>query len=256
MADVEKEKKGIGAELVKLKNFLLGFGKSVRIGVFGDSVIRGVMLDSETGKFRTYKRRFEDARKNYGIMIENNGKIGYTSKLIVEQIKNLIDNENHPDFIFLEYGGNDCNFNWRDVSEHPDAEHSPYVTPEDFKDNYIEAIEYVRACGASVVIMIPPPIDAEKFLNYICKAGGFSRENILHWLGDVSMIYRWQEHYSDICKTIADETGCPVIDLRSAFIVRHDFPDLICEDGVHPTEAGHEIIDGEICKFFDNIIKK
>ncbi len=256
MSNVEKEKKGISAELSKLKNFLLGFGKNMRIGVFGDSVIRGVMLDSETGKYRSYKRRFEDARKNYGISIENNGKIGYTSKQIVEQIKRLVDIENRPDFIFLEYGGNDCNFNWRDVSEHPEQEHSPCVSPEDFRGNYIEAIEYVRSCGSSPVILIPPPIDAEKFLTYICKAGGLSRENILKWLGDVSMIYRWQEHYSDICKDIAEEMDCPVIDLRSAFIVRHDFPDLICEDGMHPTEAGHAIIDGEICKFFDDIIKK
>lgn len=253
---MENEKKGISAEIEKLKKFLKGIGSSKKLAVFGDSVIRGVMTDKISGRYRPYKARFSDARERFGIDIENNAKIGYTSEQGLDQLKKLINKDNCPDFVLLEYGGNDCNFDWKSISDDPSGKHEPVISPDDFRRNYEQMIDYVRECGGSPVMMIPPPIDSEKFLDNICKRGGLEKENILSWLGDISMIYRWQEHYSSICNDVAVRRDCPVIDLRSVFIVRHDFKSLIGDDGIHPTAEGHAIIDEAVCAFFDNIIKE
>ena len=33
-----------------------------------------------------------------------------------------------------------------------------------------------------------------------------------------------------------------MIDIRSAFLVRKDYTDYLCEDGIHPNEKGHRLI--------------
>ncbi|OLA61120.1 MAG: hypothetical protein BHW37_01125 [Firmicutes bacterium CAG:272_52_7] len=34
----------------------------------------------------------------------------------------------------------------------------------------------------------------------------------------------------------------PMIDIRSAFLVKRDYSDYLCEDGIHPNERGHKLI--------------
>ena len=117
-----------------------------------------------------------------------------------------------------------------------------------------ELLDYVISCGSVPVIILPPPIDSEKFLSWVCR-NGLSRENIVSWLGEPSLIYRWQEHYSRICERIARQRGLAIIDLRTAFIISHEYSSLICADGIHPTEKGHKIIDNELYRFADGFAK-
>ena len=42
----------------------------------------------------------------------------------VSKLENHISKEN-PDIVLLEYGGNDCAFNWDEVADNPDANHLP-----------------------------------------------------------------------------------------------------------------------------------
>lgn len=243
-------------DLARLGDFLRIFGKGRKIGVFGDSVIRGVLYEKKTGKFRTYHGRFAEAKEKYGIEISNNAKIGYTTSNGLTQIKDIIDESNCPEFVILEYGGNDCNFDWKAISDDPTGNHEPTVPPDKFRSNYEDMIIYVRTCGGTPVMMIPPPVDAPKFLSHVCKKGGLDRKNIIRWLGDVAMIYRWQEYYSDLCADIAQKTDCPVIDIRRAFLSRRDFKRLIGHDGIHPTSYGHKLIDAEVMKFLKSAEEK
>ena len=227
------------------------FKKGVRIEAFGDSVMKGVMLD-ENKRFRSYANRFDIIRRDFDIEVVNNARLGFTIKRGFTQIKKFVTKEDCPEFVLLEYGGNDCNFNWKEVSEHPDEEHLPVIPPERFAELYREVVNYLRDCGAAPIIILPPPIDADKFLTWICR-NGLSRENILKWLGNTSMIYRWQEYYAQICENIARECGVYTLDLRTVFITRHDFDSLICEDGIHPTAKGHEIIDNRLHELLTEI---
>ena len=69
------------------------------------------------------------------------------------------------------------------------------------------------------------------------------RDAVLSWLGDASMLYRWQEYYNRAVEELAYRYGCPMIDVRSAFLSSHRYPQLLCADGIHPSPAGHAMID-------------
>ena len=102
--------------------------------------------------------------------------------------------------------------------------------------------------GITPVLATLPPVDAEKYFSWICR-NGLNKENILHWLGDVFAIYRYQEQYSRAVEAIAAETSCEYIDFRAAFIKNRKIKDLFCSDGIHPSVKGQELINHELSRF-------
>lgn len=210
--------------------------------IFGDSIMKGVMLDNSSKKYVLMPGRdFSTFTESYGMTIDNNSKFGCTIDRGMERIDKTLSQGHKYDAALLEYGGNDCDFNWREVSEAPECEHQPKTQPETFRRLYKEMITKLQSAGILPLVMTLPPIDAEKYLTWLVR-GGLSRENIIKWLGDVNMIYRFQEFYSTIAADVARECGAVLVDVRSAFLTRHDFDTLICDDGIHPNEKGHFII--------------
>jgi hypothetical protein len=55
----------------------------------------------------------------------------------------------------------------------------------------------------------------------------------------VDVIFRWQETYSKTVCDLAEETGGPLIDIRSLFFEYGDYSALLCEDGCTPNKLGH-----------------
>ena len=43
------------------------------------------------------------------------------------------------------------------------------------------------------------------------------------------------------------------MDLRTPFLIRHDYDELLCADGMHPTEKGHSIIDETFAHFWERL---
>ena len=48
--------------------------------------------------------------------------------------------------------------------------------------------------------------------------------------------------------SVASAMRVPVIDIRSAFLLRTDYGELLCDDGIHPNEAGHRLISGTLSR--------
>ena len=61
-----------------------------------------------------------------------------------------------------------------------------------------------------------------------------------HPLGDVQMIYRHQEMYSDAVTQLAYAEGLPLIPVREEFLNDHRLMRLIAADGIHLTMPGYE----------------
>lgn len=80
----------------------------------------------------------------------------------------------------MEFGGNDCDFNWKEISEKPLEMHKPKTQIEDFVKIHTETIDKIKAMGKIPVMLSLPPIDAEKYFSRISK--GLNAENILKWL--------------------------------------------------------------------------
>ena len=155
----------------KIKDSLAGKGKSFAAFVFGDSVLRGVIFDEKAGGYRMHRGRFADAMARFHLDVQNNSRFGFTVDRGSELIRETVTKENHPEFVFLEYGSNDCNFDWEKVAEEPDSEHEPVMPAERFTKLYSELVDYVFDCGSMPVVVLPPPIDSEKFLSWVCRKG-------------------------------------------------------------------------------------
>ncbi len=210
-----------------------------KIKIYGDSVLKGVMYNEQLNRYKLFGYRYEQLREQ-GIEVENNCKMGATIEEGLEIMKATLEDCDSDTVVLLEYGGNDCNYNWSAVSENPDGEFE-CATPEDrFTEKYLEAIEFAKQKGATVAVCTLVPIDSERFMQWVSK--GLSYENILHWLGDVNMIARWQEYYSRLSERVAKIADCAVVDLRSIFLRNRTLRDMIGIDGIHPSSEGHALI--------------
>ncbi len=216
-----------------------------RMIIFGDSILKGVMyLDNGIrGRYKLYQSGLEGRMSERGVEIVRCCHMGDTiengldrmSKLLAQgaSLKNTT--------VLLEFGGNDCAFDWREVSEDPSAIHKPKTELPRFCELYRRAIRLAQSAGANVTVSSLVPIDAQKYMSFISR--GLSYDNILSWLGDVSMLYRWHESYNHAVEQIASECFLPVFDLRGSLLCAHTFDSLICADGIHPTAEGHRMIE-------------
>ena len=136
------------------------------------------------------------------------------------------------------YGGNDSDFDWDAIQERPEEEHIPRTALPEFRSTLLSMLEKLRDQSVQPVLMTLPPIDAQRYLDFLCRAGR-SKERIMAWLGDIQHIYRHQELYSDTVAQVAYETGTPIIRVRESFLREKHLPGLISPDGIHLTMEGY-----------------
>lgn len=218
-----------------------------KLEIYGDSILRGVMYCAESGRYDLCKKNRFETLSQMGIETKNNSRMGATVARGFDLLQRNLREDAADTVVVLEYGGNDCDYHWADVSADPCGAFEPNTPEAQYIATYQSMIEYVRARGATPVIASLVPIDADKYMKWISR--DLNYQNILHWLGDTSMLSRWQEYYSRLAERIAYRFHCPLLDLRSAFLMTHDYKSMLCEDGIHPTRQGHALIDRTIQEF-------
>lgn len=72
---------------------------------------------------------------------------------------------------------------------------------------------------------------------------GLDAPAILKWLGDKELIYRHHESYSLAIVNLAQSLSCNYIDVRLPFLMKRDYYNYLCEDGIHPNERGYALIN-------------
>ncbi len=210
-----------------------------KIKIYGDSILKGVMFNEELNRYKLFGYRFNELAEN-GIEVENNCKMGATIEQGFEIMKDTLEDCDKDTVVILEYGGNDCNYNWSEVSDNPKGDFLPNTPAEKFQEVYLKMIDYARKKGATVAVCNLVPIDSERFMNWVSR--GLNFDNILNWLGDINRIARWQEYYSHIAEKVAKTAKCPVLDLRSIFLAHQSMKNMIGIDGIHPSPEGHSLI--------------
>lgn len=226
-----------------------------KIFIFGDSILKGVMYSSERARYVTYKEDRFACVANNGIEITNYSHMGNQATDGFERMKTNLNKSNCDEntLVIIEFGGNDSNHKWQEVSDNPEGEHVAFATRNDFIATYCRMIDYVKSFGANVACCNLVPLCSEKYMNWISKK--LSRENILKWLGDVDILYRWQESYDRLVEQCAIKKGVDIIDIRTPFLINHDYKNAICEDGIHPTAEGHRLIGDKICEYIEGNYK-
>ena len=218
------------------------------ICVFGDSLAKGVVLDSIKNRYTYLKESFLNlVSQKTGICFTNYAKFGCDIKRGYEIILKHEDELSKYDYVFTEFGGNDCNFDWASISEAPDCEHLPHTPLDEFISSYRKLIEKIIDFGGTPVMLSLPPLDSDKFFKWVSK--GNNPDNILKWLGDVDHIFRWHKSYSESICELAHDMDVPLLDIRSAFLGESNFSQYICDDGMHLNSKGHRLISKKVAEF-------
>ena len=201
--------------------------------------MKGVTFNEELNRYKLCGYRFENLSEK-GIEVENNSKMGATIEQGFEIMQDTLQDCDEDTLVVLEYGGNDCNYNWAEVSDDPDGSFLPNTPAERFTSVYRKMVEFAKSKGARVAICNLVPIDSTRFMNWVSK--GLNYDNIMKWMGDVNRIARWQEYYSLLSEKVASATNCILLDLRSEFLTQRTLENMIGIDGIHPSLEGHRLL--------------
>lgn len=209
---------------------------------FGDSLAKGVVFDTEKQRYTLIKNNFMNlfgAKEK--VSVDNHSKFGCTITAALPRFERVQKAVENCDVIAFEFGGNDSNFNWNEISEDPDAEHKPNTELHTFISAYKTLLGKAIQTGKKVVMLNLPPLDYNKYFAWISK--GNNADNILRWLGGTSdFIYRWHEQYNNAVHNIAREMKIPLVDIRSTFLGKRNYSDYLCVDGIHLNEKGHRLV--------------
>ncbi len=216
--------------------------------VFGDSIGRGVIYDPNSDSYETDRGFASMLEAHWGIAAENHTRFGQTVDKGLKMVEKKLESIRGCDFAFLEFGGNDSDFDWKAIASDPDVFHAPKTTLSEFITIYKKLIEILKGAGVTPIVLNLPPIEHNMYFDRVRR--GCNGDNILKWLeGDKSVIARWHSTYSAAIYNICRETGTKMIDIRSAFDGRN-LSDFVCLDGIHPNEKGHRMIFERILEDF------
>lgn len=168
----------------------------------GDSVAKGVVLDDARGRYIFAK---ESAARLFaqdgGMEVDNLASFGCTVTKGEEMLQKCGPRIGDYDYTVLEFGGNDCDFDWKSVSDDPEASHICKTPLETFKQKYARMLETIKRFGGKPVVLNLPPIDSGRYFRWISR--NLSPSRILRFLKEVGFIaagrrcstsrrYRWR----------------------------------------------------------------
>lgn len=221
------------------------------IVLFGDSIAKGVILDPENGRYKVLSNSFANlVQKQFKGIIHNAGRFGSViTKGFSTMYRDVLSKK--PDIAIIEFGGNDCDYNWEEIAQNPQGNFLPKTTLNHYVSTLKEMIHKLRQEGIIPVLMTLPPLDAERYFKWISNNNDTKASNILSWLGTVNEIYDWHKLYNDAIVQVAKELHVKWIDIRDSFLKTQDYRDYMCEDGIHPNEQGHKLIADYLVRYME-----
>ena len=216
-----------------------------KVTALGDSVTRGVILTEANTYSLTDHSYMDIVSRELDLQVNNFGRFGSTIDMGDTMIRRHSDVISGSEYTFIEYGGNDCDFDWMKIADSPMEDYSPNTKLDDFKSRFVRLINKVRELGSKPIIISLPPILSSLYFSFFSRhMSDEQKENVIKWLGgSTDIISRWHESYNRALFMIAKETQTPVIDITTPFdTFRGDITSLFCADGIHPNDKGHRMI--------------
>lgn len=224
--------------------------EQLEVNLYGDSLLRGTIIDEKMRYHSTISDILQGFAARYGVIFKNRARFGSTVGRGKGILQKDVDEGLRCKYALVEFGGNDCSFEWEHVANKPDDVHNPATEPAQFEATMLTMVDTLKEKGITPVLMTLPPLDAERHLSFISKTD-LARRNILKWLGDAQMIYRFHELYSKIVERIAKQSKTLLVDVRERFLERHDLRKLIGIDGVHLNEDGYKLVAETFADFIE-----
>lgn len=226
--------------------------------VLGDSIPKGII--TKDNKICLAKNNAVEIVQNYyNIQINNFSFYGQTLKRIYDKnlLEQLIKNmqKENSNYIIFSIGGNDADYNWSEVSENPNGNVLPVTPISQFKKILQKSISYLKKNNINVIVTTMIPMDSNRYFNNVISKRG-DKDEILKFLKqDISNISRQHERYNLALIELAIANNCPILDIRSQFLLNKDYLKYLCEDGIHPNESGYKKIANYIIKLTKKLFK-
>ena len=135
--------------------------------IFGDSIIKGVTYNGQS--YHLCQEHDFDTLRAQGVTVENNAKMGATIDAGLKQLDRKLGACDSDTTVLFCFGGNDCDYDWKAISEDPDGEHLPHTPSEQFIDRYCTAIRKAQSAGARVAMTSLPPLEQERYFTFITR---------------------------------------------------------------------------------------
>ena len=219
----------------------------MKLVALGDSIIKGVLVRAEGERSRyslADKSIVECCAEKLGGESLNLGKMGCTIEAGERILDRYLDKMSGAQYVLLEYGGNDSDYNWQEIAEAPEKDHFPRTRLEVFEQVYERVINKIKEMGAIPLVLSLPPMDAERYFAFFSQKWeeGF-RANVMRWLGgSTNTIMSGHELYNLATMRVAQRTSTQWIDVTSGLLKDHNYRAYLCDDGIHPNERGQRMI--------------
>lgn len=198
-------------------------------------------MDPQRSRYVIAQENLGNQLQSRGCTVANLTKFGSTVADGLARFEKRRESLTGCKTVLMNFGGNDSDFLWPEISAAPAELHKPKTPIDVFASTYWKLIDSVRDHGAVPVLLNLPPVDHTRYFGWISR--GQNADNILKWLGGTSeFIYRWHEQYNVAVHKIAQAADVKLIDIRSAFLARRDYSRFLGADGIHPNENGYALI--------------
>jgi lysophospholipase L1-like esterase len=125
-----------------------------QIQIYGDSIMKGVQLDTASERYYLPKENnLSLFQEEYPLDIRNNSKFGCTIEKGCQQLQKALNKDSACDMVLLEYGGNDCDYDWAKVAENPEKEHLPHTDIHTFEKVYRKMLSMLKEHGVTPIMM-------------------------------------------------------------------------------------------------------
>ena len=117
-----------------------------QVTLLGDSILKGIQVDLGDRRYRTRNEiNVEALESEFQLSIHNDAHFGATVRKGSRLLDRMLARKLPCDMMVMDFGGNDCDFRWKEIAEDPAGEHLPNVPLPEFVTLYREMIRKVRA---------------------------------------------------------------------------------------------------------------
>ena len=214
-----------------------------KISAYGDSILKGAVTGTDSGHLFDI---IEDsslvlASKALGFELNNQSVFGSIVSKTQRRLNRDIEKGIFSDLAIIESGGNDCDYDWTQVSSFPDEKHLPRTTLEDFIQKISEMVDVCRKNKITPLIMTMPPLVRDRWYNHILH--GQDENAVLKILNDnPDRLYQNHELYNISLVEYAFKNSVQIVDMRKEMLLSENYRNLMCLDGIHPNEKGYKFM--------------